>query len=727
MPSDPTESEIARRLVAALVDRRLVLAIGRAAVPAGRVPVRLGGVDGPAATAIVAGWTGEAGPGALLLIPVPRGLRGGLTAVAVPPPTPNAVPPHAGEPVPSDITPVLHPVQPKAVAVEAVLKLAAAAAGPAFLAVAGALASALLTLEATAERTRLAAVLAHAAARPSGLVEAVGRFAEGDLLVSGWAGDLPADAGPVLVLGPEPARGHLAALRFPRPDLGDGRRAFAGVVAPSDPAAVLPPAEAVTGVLVETAAGWSALDLYADRRLVPPDACPGHLAALRPPASVLPAAPEPVRRQIAEAACRFTGADTLAGLAAPVRLGLDRAVHVPGGGVMLAGWLFDPEARVAAVEAAGGGTAVRLDDRWTRIARPDVPEGLAADPAIAGRREPDPFAGFLVHAPGLGPAPDLRLTLRLADGEAVHRPVAVEAGTRADLFALLDVACPIPAVAAGAVERHLLPALEGLARALAGTAAPRLQSTRDLGFDAAARSVIVLGCGPDLADLPARLALLAAGTGRDRPAVVVAAPSRPLAALEPEIARAAAYAGCPVRLAFCADAADALDCLDAAVPALQADWIALLPDHVVPDADALARLFRAARAGGPDCVVAPTLLHADGTLRAAGAGRPGRPPEPAGRQGRVAVPRVSAEACVLPRAAFVRAGGFRGPFTGPAARGEDLGRRLMALGLRGLWLPDAVLLAADPPEAVPRIARLADRLLARRTAGATECRPERAA
>lgn len=718
MSAEPTDSETARRLVAALVDRRLVLAIGRGTLPAGRVPVRLGSVDGPAATAIVADWTGEAGPGALLLIPVPRGLRGGLTAIAVLPPADMAAT--------SGDAPSLHPVQPRAVPVEAVLKQAATAAGAAFPAVAGTLASALLTLEETPERTRLASVLAQASARPAGvaggLVEAVGRFAEGDLLVSGWAGDLPADLTRVLVLAPEPVRGCLAALRFPRPDLGPDRRAFAGVVTLADRLSPLPAADAVTGVLVETAAGWSALDLYGDRRLVPPEACPGHLAALRPPAPTLTATPEPVRRLVAEAACRFTGADTLAALEAAVRLGLDRAVHVPGGGLMLAGWLFDPESRVVAVEAVAGAVTVRLDDRWTRIARPDVPLGLAADPAVAGRREPDPFCGFLAHAPGLTAAPDLRLTLRFAGGESVHRPVAAETGTRDDLFALLDVACPLPAVAAAAVERHLLPALEALDGAPA--AAPRFAATRDLGFDAGARSAVVLGCGPDLSDLSARLVLLA-GSGPDRPAVVVAAPARPLAAFEPEIARAAAYAGCPVRLAFCDGATDALDCLDAVVPTLAADWIALLPDHVVPDADALARLFRAARSGGPDCVVAPTVVHADGTLRAVGEGRPGRSPEPIGLPGRRFVPHLSAEAAVLTRAAFAKAGGFRGPFTGPAARGEDLGRRLMALGLRGVWLPDAVLVAADPPEAVPRIARLADRLLARRLPAAL--RPERAA
>ncbi|WP_181704521.1 glycosyltransferase [Chthonobacter rhizosphaerae] len=686
LPAEPDAKRLpagpdAMRLVAGLVDRRLVLAFGRHPVGDGATPVRVGADGAHLVEADIAGWSGPDGAGALILLPIPRGLRGSLSAVAVD----------------GEGGPVVHPVQPKAVPVEAVLKSAAAAAGAAFPTVAGRLASALLKLEPFPDRTRLAAVLAHAAATPGGLVEAIGRFAAGDLMVKGWAGDLPGEPAPVVVLAPEPRRGRLAAVRFPRADLPEGRRGYAGVLAVDGPVE----AAAATAVLVETASGWRALDLYRDRLVVEPDACPGHLAAHLAEASGPPETAAAVRA----AACRFAGRDTLSEVALPVRLGVDRCLALPGGGLALCGWLFDPERRVRAVMVGGGPAGARLDDRWTRIARPDVRPALRADPGLDGRSEPDALQGFLAHATGL-PAGGLHISVDLGPDGVVHRPLDARPGDRDALHDLLDATFPLPAAAAAAVERHLLPLLDGLEAARA----PSIAGVEDIGFQPGARTAVLMGFGPDLADLLPRLAIQAVDP--DRTGIVVAAPARALRAAVPEIRRLAAFHDLKVRLVFCDDVAVGLDAMTLGAREAGADWLALVPDHVVPAAPGTIRaLLAAARAAGPDAAVAPTLLHDDGTVRWAGPARKGRPAQLMGLKGRIAVEMLSAECCVVPRQAFLAAGGYRGPLTGRAGRGEALGRRLAAAGVRSFWLADAIAIATDPPRPAERIARLADRLL----------------
>ncbi|MFX5918554.1 hypothetical protein ABTE65_19090, partial [Acinetobacter baumannii] len=73
---------------------------------------------------------------------------------------------------------------------------------------------------------------------------------------------------------------------------------------------------------------------------------------------------------------------------APVRMGLDMAVRVPGAGLFVCGWLLDPTQAVRAVTVKGGGMTARLDADWSRLGRKDVSDAFAHDPLFAGRLVP---------------------------------------------------------------------------------------------------------------------------------------------------------------------------------------------------------------------------------------------------------------------------------------------------------------------------------------------------
>ena len=85
---------------------------------------------------------------------------------------------------------------------------------------------------------------------------------------------------------------------------------------------------------------------------------------------------------------------------------LVKAATVDETGVLIIGWLFDPERKVDAVTLRSGSQSCAIDRLWTRVQRPDVTAAFMEDPrfgpALASRRNSH---GFIVFAPKLVPEP----------------------------------------------------------------------------------------------------------------------------------------------------------------------------------------------------------------------------------------------------------------------------------------------------------------------------------
>ncbi|WP_291295586.1 hypothetical protein [Elioraea sp.] len=184
----------------------------------------------------------------------------------------------------------------------------------------------------------------------------------------------------------------------------------------------------------------------------------------------------------------YEGHETLSRAAAPLSAALDLCACIPGVGVYVAGWLLDPRAAVAGVTLCGeGGFAARLDDVWTRVARPDVVAGVSGDcrfAAIAG--DAHGFAAFVSCA-----LPDrsdgLHLAFEISGGGVAYLPVQVAPGGARALMqriaASIDLHKP---TGLSVVEAQLSPLLATAAMCEAGTEATILRAPR------ASRTALIL-------------------------------------------------------------------------------------------------------------------------------------------------------------------------------------------------------------------------------------------
>ncbi|MDN3719230.1 hypothetical protein QW131_08360 [Roseibium salinum] len=90
---------------------------------------------------------------------------------------------------------------------------------------------------------------------------------------------------------------------------------------------------------------WSTVDVHEKRSLLEAHGIPGQIRSLLPRLS----GSGDGKRKLVAAAHRFDGRETVSELDVPVRIGIDFCAAVDRGGVMLSGWLLDPEDRVEAV------------------------------------------------------------------------------------------------------------------------------------------------------------------------------------------------------------------------------------------------------------------------------------------------------------------------------------------------------------------------------------------
>jgi hypothetical protein len=643
-----------------------------------------------------------AGVGFLCLAPAPPVERPGAGAILIGRP---------GRPLRLNLAPKPLPLQ-------SFLSGLAEEAGQAFPTVVDGLLEVLLAGKSNPRRLRAVGMLLQSVAKPGGFVEVMGAFDEG-IFLQGWTSNFAAGRTAMLIAHGGLSPAALEAATFERDDLGDGARGFFGLL---EDVPVRHPGE-IERLFFRGNDGWRALEVYERHVLLEPITVPGHLRDGLKRGT----APQATADKLQRASQRFDGRDTVALLDQPVRAGIDDATIIESAGVLVIGWLFDPERKVTAATLRSGSQACAVDRHWTRVARPDVTTAFMEDPrfgpALASRRNSH---GFIVFAPKLIPEPGQPLYLEFEVEGSGPAFLPLEPGRgqarRAleRIFGLLDARS---STASAVVERQVSPALQA-----AEIAPPRVVETVDIGdVDAEAQLGLVIGLDHRQREVSSLFALLAIDPEIRRVPIVLAAPGESVDRIGAEARRLARFYGLAVRLVVVEGVEDACDAIEAGVRACRFQTVGLLSGAAqIRMPGWLGRLERAYRGRGGHCVASPTLLFEDNSIRWAGAWLEGEGParrianrfvgyplESIGSLGPMEVAAGATECCVMSRAAFIEVGGFARNYFTPSEKGLDLCLKLRMAGAPSLWVPDVEVYVVDDGEtARPHagaLAQLADR------------------
>lgn len=678
------------------------------AIPA-KVPVAVDGNPRNRAQTMVLSWrrAGAEAPvatGFLCLAPAPSADRAGSGALLI------------GRPG----RPLRLILAPKPLPLQAFLSELAEDAGQAFPSVVDGLLEVLLSGAPNPRRLRAVSMLLQTVARPGGFVEVMGSLDGDGIFLQGWTSHFSAGRVNLLIAHGGLSSAHLEAGTFDRDDLGEGARGFFGLL---EDCRAQHPSE-LERIYFRGSDGWRALEIYERYVLLEPITVPGHLRDGLQRGT----APQATSDKLRRASQRFDGRDTVCLLAEPVRAGIDAATIVDETGVLIIGWLFDPERKVDGVTLRSGSQSCAIDRLWTRVQRPDVTAAFMEDPrfgpALASRRNSH---GFIVFAPKLVPEPgqSLYLTFDVQGTGPAFLPLEANRGqARRSLERILGLLDPRSATASAVVERQIAPALQA-----AEIAPPRAAETVDVGaFEAEAPLGLVIGLDHRPRELSALFALLAMDPEVRPLPIVLAAPSESFDRVGAEARRLARFYRLSVRLVAVEGVEDACDAMEAGVRACRFQTVALLSGVAqIRMPGWLGRLERAYRARGGQCVASPTLLFEDNSIRWAGAWLEGEgqnrrianrfvgyPLDAIGNLGPMEVAAGASECCVLSRAAFVEASGFARNYFTTAEKGLDLCLKLRMQGAPSIWVPEVEVYAVDDGETaaapVAALAQLADRM-----------------
>ena len=583
---------------------------------------------------------------------------------------------------------------------DTIFKTVAEESGPVFPIVVDGFVEAILGDAAGPARIRAIAAMVRLAARPTGFIEVCGPGQDDEVFVQGWATDLPAGRIRVLAASEPPVLTELASASYEREDLSGRGKGFAGLLQHAslgDPASL-------TQFLYRGDDGWRTVDIYEQRKMIAARDVPVHLRSLLPRA----VGPEDVLARLRRTAHRFDGRETVSQLQEPVRLGIDVAVHVPGAGILVAGWLLDPKNRVEAVRLRAGSESVVISNDWTRLARADVAGAYANDPLFRSLSTNSRLSGFLAFGRMASAEPEsahLELDLGGNQPPSFFPLTIAEAPPREALAGLLQSVDIRSGAAETIVERQFGPMLRSLERL------PAVASeVTDIGaFYPAAPIALVIGGDERVGEALSLLALLAIDPFARTLPIVLAAPSDAIAPIAGEIRRLATFYRLSMRLVPTGPGSDVYDALESGAGATGADTIALLSIHVLPGtADWLSRLLQTYRLRGKRHLVSPTILFEDGSVRWAGSRLDKYDGRRELKHPRVGYPRtalagaaleeVSAgtlDCCVLPRASFLAADGFAHGYLGLAAKNVDMALRIRLAGTPALWEPEVEMLCAE--------------------------------
>ena len=207
-------------------------------------------------------------------------------------------------------------------------------------------------------------------------------------------------------------------------------------------------------------------------------------------------------------------------------------------------------------------------------------------------------------------------------------------------------------------------------------------------------------------DIDVTLAKLAIDRDFQGTEIIIASGAGAHERLSPSLRRFAEFYNLSIKLVPCPQAHDIYQAMDAGVRHASSDMLLLLSPSVLPTSTGwLSDLEWAYKTCGKSGMVSPTLLYEDFSIRFAGIQQisaQSAVSQYAGYsrdwlKGReiATVQAASTDCALIPRAAFLDAGGFSDDFVGTDYKGVDFCLKLRAAGHVCLWLPTVQLIALD--------------------------------
>ncbi|MCA1449864.1 hypothetical protein I6F26_25230 [Ensifer sp. IC3342] len=576
---------------------------------------------------------------------------------------------------------------------------------------------------------RLAAITALLQSRKGsdGFIELLGETHDEVVFVKGWGRVIEPGSCRVVVNSSKPVVCDCGIATFLRQDVPAGGSGFVGLLSTKEPFRV----RDIEGLVYRGRGGWRYAPVHEHRQIAGPSETPGHIRSV-----LLQTRSSPqVLLQLRSAANSFEGRETVSTLPLPVRMGIDIAFEAIGGAFLISGWLLDPETHVQSVKLCGQRVEARLDDRWTRLERSDVTDAFAEEPAFRSAFGHGIHShGFIVFASGLGgdSAAPFHLELTLKDSRRAFLPLSpIRAPAR--LAALRQISSIDPASwgLAEIVDRQVVPFL-----CASEAPAPRVGTILEAGaFEQAGGPPIVIAAeDSEEGDMASFLGLLALDPETRRAPIALVLPAERFRRHAGRIKDLAQFYRLPLRLISAEEGGDLYDLLETGIRAISHETVVLLAGSLLPNrAGWYGKLVAAHEANGG--IISPTLAYEDHSVRWAGTWSAGPSEYPAA--GRYAgyplsaitglkltqVAAASFECCIMPREAFLLAGGFSGGYLGSQKKGLDLGLRLGHAGMHSYWLPSVQMLGADETPgaaAAPLVERINQRIFAARWAPGPE-------
>ncbi|MFV1849686.1 MAG: glycosyltransferase family 2 protein [Porticoccaceae bacterium] len=586
--------------------------------------------------------------------------------------------------------------------IESILSAVADQSGPAFATVIDGVVEALLAGDPDKKRLRKVTALVQSAARSNGFIEVLGGLEEGDVYIQGWSSDFPVGRTRVIAMGENPALVELTSADFKRDDLGDEASGVTGLMMGDKP--INP--EKLKRVYFRGREAWYSIEVYQQRVLVAPPDVPAHIRSVLDRVR----APENILSQLQMAAHRFDGRDTVSELDRPIRIGIDFALLIEGSGVLVSGWMLDPDRGVEDVSLRVGGEVVRIDDRWTRQSRADVTAAFAQDPMFSGLNPARNNHGFLVFCPlDETPSSDqvMYLELGIRDAFPAYCPLnPTRSSARQALSRVLPSLDPRSVTASNSIEKQFGPMLQGMS-----AQSPYAVDVHDVGaFDEDAPVALVVGVDDTINDIGVTIALLGLDPATRHLPIIIAGPVESFDQVGSDILRLAAFYKLNTRIVFAEGVEDFCDALEVGVAATNSETVGLVSAHILPRGDGwFDQLYAAYRKRGGKALVSPTILFEDDSVRWAGTWIDGDAKSGQYLSDRYVgypcavldgaepseVTAGTIECAILPRKAFDDIGGFTRGYIGPAEKSLDLALKLRMAGTPSYWIPDVEVLGSE--------------------------------
>lgn len=608
---------------------------------------------------------------------------------------------------------------PRLASAEEAAALVAESAGPQSAAtVMDRLVDALLAGNVDSRSLRTIAALLQAAHASDGFIELVGESHDGVTFLQGWSRSMAAGRCRVSMVGSAtPLVAECGIAVFPRPDVPDGAAGFVGLLDTNGAA----DAHDIEGLVFQGRAGWRYAAVHPRKRIAGPLDTPEHIRSILLRTQSAP----DVLLSLRAAANSFEGKETVSSLPFPVRMGLDNAFETEEGNILVSGWLYDPDHHVSAVRLRRREAAARLDERWTRLDRPDVTDSFDDQSGFApGLRGGQHAHGFVVHArlPDTGPEAPLYFELTLQDTRKAFLPVKptrVTARTAAlrQLGAIDPAACTMQSI----VDAQIVPFLSDC-----GQSAPVIDAVLDAGaFDEERGPPIIIGLGEGEEHISPLLALLALDPETRAAPIVIAIPAGRFSMQAPRLSELVRFYRLSARLVSAKGTGDVYDLLEAGTQALSCETVVLLSAALIPHGKGWYGKLVATAATLKGSIVSPVLAYEDHSVRWAGSwinddpddhpivGRyAGYPLKAVTAMKLTRIAAASLACCIMPRDALLRAGGFSGGYIGSQEKGLDLGLHLSLSGMDAFLLPSVQMWGCDdtPGPDTPAMAGLADEI-----------------